>query len=123
MTLLGSRYAFDVDATSNAFKNRRVFAYVDTGIADGIQLDAAGNVYAGTGDGVQVSHAPINEFDCCEPSARQVWDSDGTLLGKFFLGTTSANLVFAGDGRLVIMAETAMYFAEIAAKANKLSFP
>ncbi|TFK91302.1 D-lactonohydrolase-like protein [Polyporus arcularius HHB13444] len=98
-------YAFDVDAKSNAFKNRRVFAYVDTGIADGIQLDAAGNVYAGTGDGVQV------------------WDSDGTLLGKFFLGTTSANLVFAGDGRLVIMAETAIYFAEIAAKANKLSFP
>ena len=35
-----------------------MFAYVDTGIADGIQLDAAGNVYAGTGDGVQVGHAP-----------------------------------------------------------------
>ena len=47
-------YMFDVDPKSNAFMNRRVFAYVDTGIADGIQLDAAGNVYAGCGDGVQV---------------------------------------------------------------------
>jgi sugar lactone lactonase YvrE len=34
--------------------NRRVFAYVDTGVADGIQLDTQGNVYSGTGDGVQV---------------------------------------------------------------------
>ncbi|KAI0748901.1 D-lactonohydrolase-like protein [Fomes fomentarius] len=98
-------YAFDVDPKSSAFKNRRVFAYVDTGIADGIQLDAAGNVYAGCGDGVQV------------------WNPEGTLLGKFFVGQVSANLVFAGDGRLVIMAETAIFFAEVAAKANKLSFP
>ncbi|KAI8973090.1 D-lactonohydrolase-like protein [Trametes punicea] len=98
-------YAFDVDPTTEAFTNRRVFAYVDTGIPDGIQLDADDNLYAGCGDGVQV------------------WNSEGILLGKFFLGTTSANLVFAGDGRLVIMAETAIYFAQIAAKANKLSFP
>lgn len=34
--------------------NRRVFAYADTGIPDGIQLDANGNVYSGCGDGVQV---------------------------------------------------------------------
>ena len=51
-------YSFDVEPKSSAFTNRRVFAYVDTGIADGIQLDAAGNVYAGCGDGVQASHAP-----------------------------------------------------------------
>ncbi|KAI0754549.1 hypothetical protein C8Q80DRAFT_1216522 [Daedaleopsis nitida] len=88
-------YAFDVDPKSDAFKNRRVFAY----------LDAEGNVYAGCGDGVQV------------------WNSEVTLLGKFFLKTVSANLVFAGNGRLVIMAETAIFFANIAAKANKLSFP
>ncbi|KAH9896458.1 D-lactonohydrolase-like protein [Cubamyces lactineus] len=98
-------YAFDVDPKTEAFTNRRVFAYVDTGIADGVQLDAEDNLYAGCGDGVQV------------------WNSEGTLLGKFFLGTTSANLVFAGDRRLVIMAETAIYFAEIAARANKLFFP
>ena len=49
------RYAFDIDQRTQAFKNRRVFAYVDTGIADGIQLDAEGNVYAGCGDGAQAS--------------------------------------------------------------------
>ena len=53
----------------------------------------------------------------------QVWNSEGTLIGKFFVGGVSANLVFAGNGRLVILAETAIYFAEIAARANKLSFP
>lgn len=98
-------YAFDVDPKTEAFKNRRVFAYVDTGIADGMQLDADDNMYAGCGDGVHV------------------WGPDGTLLGKIFLGTTSANLVFAGSQRLVIMAETTIYLAQIAAKANKLSFP
>ena len=48
------RYAFDVDPESQTFLNRRVFAYVDTGIPDGIQIDKNGNVYAGCGDGVQV---------------------------------------------------------------------
>ena len=47
-------YAYDVDPKTDAFTNRRVFAYIDTGAPDGIQLDAAGNVYAGCGDGVQV---------------------------------------------------------------------
>ena len=53
----------------------------------------------------------------------QVWNSEGTLLGKFFLGTVSANLIFAGDGRLVILAETAIFFANIAAKFNRVSLP
>lgn len=47
-------YAFDVDPTTQVFKNRRVFAYIDTGVADGVQLDSKGNVYSGCGDGVQV---------------------------------------------------------------------
>ncbi|GJE91996.1 D-lactonohydrolase-like protein [Phanerochaete sordida] len=98
-------YAFDIDPTTFAFTHRRVFAYVDTGVADGVQLDTQGNVYAGTGDGVQV------------------WDKAGTLLGKFFLGTTSANLIFAGKGRLVVLAETAVYLAEIAAGGFDLAFP
>ncbi|KAI1792312.1 D-lactonohydrolase-like protein [Ganoderma leucocontextum] len=98
-------YAYDVDPKTDAFANRRVFAYADTGAPDGIQLDAAGNVYAGCGDGVQV------------------WNPEGTPIGKFFLGTTSANLVFAGDGRLVILAETAIFLADIAVKFNRVSFP
>ena len=49
------RYAFDVDPHSLTFLNRRIFAYADTGVPDGIQIDKNGNVYAGCGDGVQVS--------------------------------------------------------------------
>ncbi|KDQ26359.1 hypothetical protein PLEOSDRAFT_169186 [Pleurotus ostreatus PC15] len=95
-------YAFDVDSTTHAFKNRRVFAYVDAGIPDGIQLDTNGNVYSGAGDGVHT------------------WDSEGTLLGKFFLGSTAPNMVFAGKGRLVILAETKIYMAKIATKGFDL---
>jgi hypothetical protein len=49
------KYTFDVDLNSHACTNRRVFAYANTGIPDGIQVDTKGNVYSGTGDGVNVS--------------------------------------------------------------------
>ncbi|KAG6837406.1 hypothetical protein H0H93_010024 [Arthromyces matolae] len=91
-------YAFDVDPRTHVFKNRRVFAYIDAGVPDGLQVDTNGNVYSGCGDGVQV------------------WNDEGTLLGKFFLGTTSANMVFATKGRLVILAETKIFVADIAAE-------
>ena len=48
------RYAFDVDPESQAFTNRRVFTYVDSGIADGINVDTKGNVYGATADGAHV---------------------------------------------------------------------
>lgn len=35
-----------------------MFAYADTGIPDGIQVDTEGRVYSGTGDGVQASASP-----------------------------------------------------------------
>ncbi|KAF5391037.1 hypothetical protein D9757_003954 [Collybiopsis confluens] len=98
-------YAFDVDPITNAFMNRRVLAYIDAGVPDGIQLDTEGNIYTGCADGTQV-FAP-----------------DGTLLGKFFLGMSSAEMIFAGDGRLVILGETKMYLAKIAAKSVSLSGP
>jgi gluconolactonase len=53
----------------------------------------------------------------------QVWNSHGILLGKIFLGSTSANFIFAGDGRLVILAETKIFLANIAAQENRLEFP
>ncbi|KAG5637306.1 hypothetical protein H0H81_005049 [Sphagnurus paluster] len=88
-------YAFDVDDQTHAFTNRRVFAYIDAGVPDGVQVDLRGNVYSGCGDGVHV------------------WNSEGTLLGKFFVGQTSANMVFARPGRLVILAETKIFVANI----------
>ncbi|KAF8664114.1 hypothetical protein AX16_000804 [Volvariella volvacea WC 439] len=97
-------YAFDVDERTHVFVNRRVFAYVDAGVPDGLQVDTKGNVYAGCGDGVHV------------------WNKKGTLLGKFFLGMTTANLVFAGEGRLVILAETKIFITHIAAEGIPLSY-
>ena len=88
-------YKYDVDPISQSFTNRRVFAYSDNGIPDGIQLDTAGRVYSGCGDGVQV------------------WNAEGTLIGKFFLGSQSSNMIFAGKGRLVMLAETKIYLAYI----------
>ncbi|KAI5822350.1 calcium-dependent phosphotriesterase [Schizophyllum commune Tattone D] len=99
-TLPATIYAYDVHPKTHA-----LFAYTDAGIADGIQVDADGNVYAGCGDGTQV------------------WDQDGTLLSKFFLGTTSANMIFAGDGRLLILAEQKVYYAKIAARAGVVEYP
>lgn len=87
------RYNIAVDGT---FHSRTTFAYASPGFPDGIHTDALGNVYAGCGDGVHV------------------WNPEGTLIGKIFLGTTSANFRFAGKGRMVIAAETELWFATLA---------
>ena len=114
------RHAFDVDPNTQAFKNRRVLAYIDSGIPDGVQVDTNGNVYAGCGDGVQVKQYPLTMIDEPELKIVQVWNDEGTLLGKFFIDTVSANMVFAGDGRLVIMAETKVFLVHLAAKGFPL---
>ncbi|KAF8981865.1 hypothetical protein BDQ17DRAFT_1337144 [Cyathus striatus] len=93
-------YAFDVDPHSQLLSNKRAFAFPDAGIPDGIQVDSQGNVYAGCTDGVQV------------------WNPKGKLLGKFFVGAGNvANMAFAGDGRLVVLATNALLVAKIAAKS------
>ena len=97
-------YAFDFDPDTEEFKDRRVFAYADTGIPDGIQLDSEGNVYSGCGDGVQV------------------WNKQGTLLGKFYIGSSTPEVAFAGDGRLVILSEFSIFVARIAAKSVPLTY-
>lgn len=61
----------------------------------GVHCDSDGNVYAGCGDGVQV------------------WNPSGTLIGKIYVGTTVANFQFAGDGRMVICAETKLFYATL----------
>ncbi|KAL7796676.1 gluconolactonase-like protein [Trichoderma ceciliae] len=94
------RYTVARDGT---FEHRRVFAYPGVGIVDGIHSDSKGNVYAGCGDGVHV------------------WNPSGILLGKIFLGETSANFQFAGDGRMVIGAETHLYYATLAGKGAPIS--
>ncbi|KAF9078453.1 D-lactonohydrolase-like protein [Rhodocollybia butyracea] len=93
---------YNVDPKTMALTNKRVFAYVDAGVPDGVGVDEFGNVYGACSDGVQV------------------WNPSGKLIGKFFLGTTSANFAFAGKGRLVILAGTKIYLAQIAAGGMSL---
>ncbi|KAH0828660.1 hypothetical protein J3R83DRAFT_3022 [Lanmaoa asiatica] len=95
-------YQYDVDPITQSFKNRRVFAYSDSGIPDGIQLDTNGNVYSGCGDGTHV------------------WNSEGTLIGKFFLNGISAEMVFTKSG-LLILAEEKIYLANIQAQGIDLA--
>ncbi|KDR76544.1 hypothetical protein GALMADRAFT_139466 [Galerina marginata CBS 339.88] len=99
-TLPSTVYAYDVDPETFAFNNRRVFAYIDSGIPDGIEVDTGGNLYVASADGVQI------------------FRKDGVLLGKVFIGSNVANMAFAGDGRLVVLAGTSVFLAKIAAKGS-----
>ncbi|KAI2472989.1 calcium-dependent phosphotriesterase [Annulohypoxylon bovei var. microspora] len=94
-----SIYRYDVQE-DGTFNNRNLFAYIDSGSADGIHCDSKGNVWAGCGDGLQI------------------FNPSGKLIGKIFLGTTSANFNFAGDGRMVICAEQNLYYATLAASGG-----
>ncbi|KAH8157263.1 hypothetical protein CIB48_g10980 [Xylaria polymorpha] len=94
-TFPASIYLYDV-TKDGTFSNRRTFAYVHAGVPD----DTKGRLYAGCGDGVHV------------------FNPSGTLIGKIFLGETSANFNFAGDGGMVICAETNLYYAKLAATSG-----
>ncbi|KAF7325479.1 D-lactonohydrolase-like protein [Mycena kentingensis (nom. inval.)] len=95
-------YQYDVDPDSQTFTNRRLFAYIDKGTPDGIQLDTKGNLYIATGDGVNVFN-PL-----------------GDLLGKIYLGDSSANMIFTQPGKLIVLSDSNLFFAEIAAEGQDL---
>ena len=42
--------------------------------------------------------------------------------GKIYIGTTSANFQFAGRGRMVVLGETKLYYATLAASGAELQF-
>ena len=84
---------------TQSFANRRVFAYADSGAPDGIELDTNNNVYSACGDGVHV------------------WDSMGTLIGKFFLNSLTSQLVFTKSGLLILNNER-IYLANIRAQGT-----
>lgn len=70
----------------------------------GIHTDSKGNVYAGCNDGVHV------------------WNPSGKLLGKIYTGIVAANFQFAGDGRMIIMGKTNLFYATLAASGAPLYF-
>ncbi|WRT63673.1 uncharacterized protein IL334_000596 [Kwoniella shivajii] len=84
-------YRYDVNDEGN-FSNRQLFAYNEIRVPDGIHCDVHGNVYVGTGDGINV------------------YNPSGLLIGRLYLGTTSANFAFTGKGKMVVCAETKLWY-------------
>jgi gluconolactonase len=79
-----------------------VFAYIDSGWPDGIQLDTKGNVYSGCGEGIHV------------------WNPEGTLIGKFYVNSTSPQMMFTKSG-LVILNDESMFLVNIQAQGINLA--
>ncbi|KAJ4357333.1 uncharacterized protein N0V89_001908 [Didymosphaeria variabile] len=92
-----SIYAFDVIVSNGGqfLTNKRLFAFADRGIPDGIKCDLAGNVYSGCGDGVHV------------------WAPDGTLLGKIVVPEGCANFCFGRKSELYLLNERRMWMAQL----------
>jgi gluconolactonase len=88
-------YAYDVvsDRSGPLLKNKRTFAMPGVGIPDGIKTDAAGNVYAGCGDGVNV------------------WNPSGRLIGKIVVPGGAANFALSENGEVFILNEQNLYLA------------
>ncbi|KAH6612984.1 gluconolactonase precursor [Boeremia exigua] len=93
-----SVYAFDVVTRSGGqfLTNKRLFAFADRGIPDGIECDRAGNVYSGCGDGVHV------------------WAADGTLIGKIVIPGGCANFCFGQAGELFLLNERQIWRVQLA---------
>jgi gluconolactonase len=74
-----------------------VFAKIDPGLADGLRVDASGNVFTSSGDSVQI-YAP-----------------DGTHLGKIFVPEKVGNITFGGRRKqtLFIAASTSLYAIDL----------
>ena len=90
-------HAFDLHMVSgNPFlTNRRLFAYADVGIPDGIKVDKMGNVYAGCGDGVNV------------------WSAGGDLAGKILVQGGVSNFGFGEAGVMFLLNEKRLYRVDL----------
>lgn len=89
---------FDVNEDGKTLSNRRLFAEVRPGAADGLRVDERGNIWTSARDGVQ-----------CYSSASE-------LLGKILIPEqATANLVFGGqDGkRIYICGDTSLYSVQV----------
>lgn len=75
--------------------NRRLFAFADAGIPDGIKCDMEGNVYSGCGDGVNV------------------WSPGGVLMGRIAVEDGVANFCFGRGGELFLLNETRLWRAQL----------
>jgi len=94
-------YKYDVTPDGKSLQNRRMFAYADSGIPDGIHTDTMGNVYSGCGSGDGV----------------HVWNPSGRLLGKFLAYGGVNNFAFIPGGMIIMNADK-LYKVTIAAEGR-----
>ncbi|MCJ1305057.1 hypothetical protein MMC08_007871 [Hypocenomyce scalaris] len=97
-----SIYAFDIIERHGAqfLANKRLFAFADDGIPDGIKCDLDGNVYSGCGDGVHV------------------WSPGGSLIGKIYFPGGCANFCFGKDGEVFCLNESKVWRAKFDSKTK-----
>ncbi len=94
---------FKVSADGATLSGGEVFADCTEGLFDGFRFDTEGRLWASAGDGVHV------------------YDSDGTLLGKFLTPEIVGNVTFGGTkrNRLYICGTTSIYSLFTFAKGCK----
>jgi gluconolactonase len=97
LTCRVNSYAFDIVTRHGEpfLTNRRLFAFTDNGIPDGIKIDVDGNVYSGCGDGIHV------------------WSPGGVFLGKMVIPGGVANFVFCEPGEIIALNENRLYRIKI----------
>ena len=76
--------------------NRRLFAFVEAGIPDGIKCDTEGRVYSGCGDGIHV------------------WAASGAPLGRIEIAGGVANFCFGRPGEMFALNEYHLWRVTIA---------
>ncbi|MDB5816710.1 MAG: gluconolactonase [Rhizobacter sp.] len=90
--------AFDVEGGRRLVRER-LFAMVDSGVPDGLDVDEAGRLYAGCAEGVRI------------------WRADGEALGLIATPSTCGNLAFGGPDRKRLYACTGETIHAITLKA------
>ena len=98
-------HVFDVDADGRATNGRPFHDFADRkpGFADGIRVDADGNLYAATG------------WADADFAGVHVFAPDGALIGRIHLPENCANLCFGGakNSKLFMAASTSLYVLEL----------
>ncbi|KAF2661512.1 calcium-dependent phosphotriesterase [Lophiostoma macrostomum CBS 122681] len=90
-------YAFDVEDKQNTkwLTNRHIFAMPDKGVPNAVKCDAAGNVYAACGDGLNI------------------WNSAGVLLGKVLVHKGISGFCFGNSGELFLLNESIFWILTV----------
>ena len=87
-----------MDKSTGRVGSKRVIYQTDQWIPDGIRVASSGNIYAATGNSIDVL------------------DPNGVLLGKILLPSFVTNLQFTGDGGLWLVGAGPVYRVTIAEK-------